>query len=48
MNEKLTKLFNTLCEIETKGRDTIIMSDYLKYLEQLINEYSDAETQETK
>lgn len=48
MNEKLTRLFNTLCEIETKGRSSVIMGDCLKYLEQLINEYSDAETQETK
>ena len=48
MNEKLTRLFNTLCDIETKGRNTVVMGDCLKYLEQLINECSDTETQETK
>lgn len=48
MNEKLTRLFNTLCEIETKGRSTVVMGDCLKYLEQLIKECSDAEEQETK
>lgn len=48
MNEKLTRLFNTLCEIETKGRSTVVMGDCLKYLEQLIKECSDTKTQETE
>ena len=37
MKAELTNLFNTLCQIETKGRNTIIMGDCLRYLEQLIN-----------
>ena len=37
MKTELTNLFNTLCQIETKGRNTIIMGDCLRYLEQLIN-----------
>ena len=47
MNEKLTKLFNTLCEVETKGKSTIVMSDCLRYLEQLISECNIAGEQET-
>lgn len=43
MNEKLTKLFNTLCEVETKGKSTIVMSDCLRYLEQLISECGNPE-----
>ena len=37
MKAELTNLFNTLCQIETKGQNTIIMGDCLRYLEQLIN-----------
>ena len=37
MKAELTNLFNTLCQIETKGQNTIIMGDRLRYLEQLIN-----------
>lgn len=47
MNEKLTKLFNTLCEVETKGKSTIVMSDCLRYLEQLINECGVADKEVT-
>lgn len=38
MVEKLTKLYNTLVLIETKGENTKIMSTCLRYVEQLINE----------
>lgn len=38
MKEKLAKLYNTMNMIETKGQNTIIMSDCLKYLTMLISE----------
>lgn len=44
MNENLTKLYNTLCEIETKGKSTVIMSDCLRYLEQLIKDCDNAQS----
>ena len=37
MKAELTNLFNTMCQIETKGQNTIIMGDCLRYLEELIN-----------
>lgn len=37
MKQDLKRLFNTLCQIETKGQNTIIMGDCLRFLEQLIN-----------
>lgn len=51
MKEKLAKLYNTMSMIETKGQNTIIMSDCLKYLTMLISEeekkiVSNAETTE--
>jgi hypothetical protein len=51
MKEKLAKLYNTMNMIETKGQNTIIMSDCLKYLTMLISEeekkiVSNAETTE--
>lgn len=36
MPEKLTKLYNTLLTIETKGESTKIMADCLRFLEQTI------------
>lgn len=45
MKDDLTKLFNTMCQIETKGQSTIIMGDCLRYLEQLINKSESAETE---
>lgn len=41
MKEKLTKLYNTLALIETKGESTKIMAQCLSYVEVLIHE-SDA------
>jgi hypothetical protein len=38
MEEKLTKLYNTLCQIETKGENTKIMAVCLSYTQQLIAE----------
>lgn len=43
MEEKLTKLYNTLCQIETKGENTKLMSVCLIYTQQLIDEVSNAE-----
>lgn len=38
MKEKLTKLYNTLAQIETKGENTKIMAACLNYTSQLIGE----------
>lgn len=38
MPEKLTKLYNTLAQIETKGENTKLMAACLNYTQQLINE----------
>ena len=43
MKEELTNLFNTLCQIETKGQSSIIMGDCLRDLEQLINKSDETE-----
>lgn len=36
MTNELTKLYNTLLLIETKGENTKVMAQCLQYLEQLI------------
>ena len=36
MKEELTKLYNTMLTIETKGTNTVVMGDCLKFLNQLI------------
>ena len=36
MEEKLTKLYNTLILVETKGESTKLMADCIRYTEQLI------------
>ena len=38
MPEKLTKLYNTLAQISTKGDDTKLMAACLNYTQQLIAE----------
>ena len=38
MEAKLTKLYNTLAQIETKGENTKIMGVCLQFIEQLIAE----------
>lgn len=48
MKEKLTQLYNTLCLIETKGNNTLIMADCLKFLEQCINECNEDVEQATE
>ena len=40
MGEKLTILYNTLCQIETKGENTKLMAVCLNYVQQLIAEAS--------
>lgn len=43
MGENLQKLYNTLLMIETKGESTKIMSECLRFTEQLINEAREAQ-----
>lgn len=43
MKEKLETLYNALVEIETKGTNTLIMADCLKYLGGLINDCNDCD-----
>lgn len=38
MGAKLKTLYNTLCEIETKGDNTLTMSNCLRFLTQCIKE----------
>ena len=38
MGEKLSKLYNTLSLIETKGDNTKIMADCLRFIEQIITD----------
>ena len=46
MNEKLTQLYSTLMQIETKGESTLIMADCFKFLGQCINECEQAEEEQ--
>ena len=48
MGEKLKSLYNTMCQIETKGNNTLIMSDCLKYLHQCIQECEEEELKTSK
>ena len=34
--EQLTRIYNTMLEIRTKGEDTLIMADCLRALEQVV------------
>ena len=36
--EQLTRIYNTMLEIRTKGEDTIVMADCLRALEQVIQQ----------
>lgn len=38
MVEKLTKLHNTLMIVETKGENTKVMADCLRYIERMIED----------
>lgn len=45
MELKLTKLYNTLAQIETKGENTKLMGVCLQFVEQLIAEAKTAQTE---
>ena len=45
MAEKLRKLLNTMMLIETKGENTKVMADCLRYVEQLIVEEQNEEVE---
>lgn len=36
--EQLTRIYNTMLEIRTKGEDTLVMSDCLRALEQVVTQ----------
>lgn len=48
MEEKLTSLYNTLLQVETKGESTLKMSACLRYIENLISELRAAESAKVK
>ena len=48
MVEKLTKLHNTLSVIETKGENTKIMADCLRYIERMIVDAKEVQSEKTK
>lgn len=48
MGEKLTKLYNTLCQIETKGENTKLMAVCLGFTQQLIAEANSAQSASTE
>jgi hypothetical protein len=52
MEEKLTKLYNTMLTIETKGANTKTMADCLRFLENVIvetrNAKIDSDTEEVE
>lgn len=41
IKEELTKLYNTMIVIETKGENTKIMADCLRFLDQLVKQIPD-------
>lgn len=45
--EQLTRIYNTMLNIGTKGEDTLIMSDCLRALEQVIVQINQAAKSET-
>lgn len=46
MGEKLTRLYNTMAMIETKGENTKIMADCLRFVSQMIAEEKKVEDTE--
>lgn len=36
--EQLTRIYNTMLEINTKGQDTLVMADCLRALEQVVTQ----------
>lgn len=47
MDLELMKLYNTLLTIETKGQNTIIMADCLRFVEQLRNSLQETNNEVT-
>lgn len=47
MDLELMKLYNTLLTIETKGQNTIIMADCLRFIEQLRNSLQETNNEVT-
>ena len=43
MKDKLTQIFNTLKQVETKGDSTVIMADCLRAVVEIINNIPDEE-----
>ena len=41
MVENLVRLKNTLMSVETKGNNTVIMADCLRFIDQMVEAYSD-------
>lgn len=41
MKEKLINLYNTMILVETKGENTLIMADCIKFVRQCISELKD-------
>lgn len=48
MREQLTKIFNTLRAIETKGDNTVLMADCLVSLSTILQELYEAEKTQEK
>ena len=46
MKENFQKLYNTLALIETKGENTKIMADCLRFMEKMIREADEAAKKE--
>ena len=42
--EQLTRIYNTMLEIRTKGEDTLVMADCLRALEQVVSQVIQAST----
>ena len=40
MIENLVRLKNTLMNVETKGNSTVIMADCIRFIDQMVAEYS--------
>lgn len=45
MVNELVKLYNTILMVETKGESTKIMSDCIRFIEQLINREKEKEVE---
>lgn len=43
--EQLTRIYNTMLEIRTKGEDTLVMADCLRALEQVVTQVMQSNNQ---